>query len=343
MTPADASSFLSLLRARVAEAEALVQACNKSSVLVIQQFPVAADRVPLAPHVRESLSNVLAFAELGDAATLRACLELADGVFDVILMDTDLKLPQSEELIRCAQANTRKSRLFFYNDNAVWAAAGLGIVQVIERGLFGKQVLLTGDGLLATQLALGLAQAGARVHRPADASAELRLNYTCVLRAADDSFPRAGAGFDFASLDLVIGGGVKTETFAVADCARLRDGVRLYDIGIGNFPEAVVAAARAKGCEMYRLDNRAGVSALVLGQLEAEYLVRHVMGKVQIKATEIVAGGILGRNGAIIVDNIKDPAHVIGVADGKGRVKYQPETEQERKDFAFVQRLTKKW
>jgi hypothetical protein len=67
------------------------------------------------------------------------------------------------------------------------------------------------------------------------------------------------------------------------------------------------------------------------------------MGKVTIKTTEIVAGGIMGRNGAIIVDNIKDPSYVIGVADGRGRVKYDPETSQENNDYNFVQRLLKKW
>jgi len=338
----DVNAFTHLFCSRIQDTEALVEATNKSSVLVIQQFPVPTDGTTLVPHVRESISNVLAFVELGDVPILRSCLNLADGVFDIIIMDADLKLPQSAELISLTRATVGRSQLFYFCDNSVWAGAGIGIIQVIERDLFGKQVLLTGNGILTTHLSLGLIQAGATVYRPDDASPRMLLTNRAAFSEVE-TIERIHEGFNYSNIDLVVGGAVKEQTIDRELCERVRNGIRLYDIGIGNLSEEAVLLAREKGCDVYRLDNRAGISAMVLGQMEADYLVKNVMGKVNIKSVEIVAGGIMGRSGAIIVDNIRDPGYVIGVANGRGRIKHRPETDDEQKDLDFVQRLITKW
>ena len=110
-------------------------------------------------------------------------------------------------------------------------------------------------------------------------------------------------------------------------------------MGIGNFPADFIFAAATKQNKIYRLDNRAGISSMVLSLFETDYLIRKMMGVVNIKDVELVSGGIMGHKGAIIVDNVYQPTHVIGIADGKGRVKFTPETDKERNDYLFVKRL----
>lgn len=44
----------------------------------------------------------------------------------------------------------------------------------------------------------------------------------------------------------------------------------------------------------------------------------------EVKGIEIVAGGLLGPNGAVVLDSIHDPSRLIGVAHRQGRIKRTP-------------------
>ena len=50
------------------------------------------------------------------------------------------------------------------------------------------------------------------------------------------------------------------------------------------------------------------------------------------------AGGILGRDGAVVLDSIHDPSRVIGVADGQGRIK-RTHSPTGAAAVAFVEKL----
>ena len=52
-------------------------------------------------------------------------------------------------------------------------------------------------------------------------------------------------------------------------------------------------------------------------------LVDTHMGKRKLKGKTIVSGGFIGKKGDIIVDSIKNPTKVIGIARGDGTVKYR--------------------
>ena len=116
-------------------------------------------------------------------------------------------------------------------------------------------------------------------------------------------------------------------------------GARVYDIGIGNFTANQINEFKIRNCPVYRIDNRAGISSMVLQVLEANFLTQKIMGSAQLKGISLVAGGVMGDNGAIIVDAINDPSHVIGIADGVGFVKAVPENATEENNLRFVEDL----
>jgi hypothetical protein len=43
-----------------------------------------------------------------------------------------------------------------------------------------------------------------------------------------------------------------------------------------------------------------------------------IMGSADLSGVAIVAGGVIGARGRIVVDSIKNPGRVIGIADGMG-------------------------
>ena len=77
---------------------------------------------------------------------------------------------------------------------------------------------------------------------------------------------------------------------------------------------------------------------MVLRLLETDHLVRHKMGLLEVKGVEIVAGGLLGGPGAIVVDSINNPEYIIGVADGCGNLKAKP-THEDDQHVQFVQEI----
>jgi hypothetical protein len=51
-------------------------------------------------------------------------------------------------------------------------------------------------------------------------------------------------------------------------------------------------------------------------------MVRELMGRAEIDGVAVVAGGVLGRAGDVVIDSISHPSRVLGLADGAGGVVY---------------------
>jgi len=267
------------------------------------------------PNVRESIANVLAFAELGTAADLAWVIDAAAAhTFNWIAVDCDQKLPESQAIVDAARARVGADRLLFYSDNQVWFDSGLDIVQRIEGGVTGKRVLLCGDGPLADCFGGALRRIGA----------------TLVERDRLDAREPAPA--------IVLGAAQKRATIDDALVERLPAGAGVYDIGIGNLTPAAAERARARGLRLYRLDNRAGISSAIVRLLETDFMVGKLMGHLRVKGVDIVAGGMLAPPGAVIVDDIRDPAVIFGVADGSGRFR-EPLDRDDEQRIAFVRSL----
>ena len=307
-----------VFRDRLAAVADFARRTNKATVLVVQQFPTPGGLRVLFPNVRESIANILAFVELGTAADLAWVLEEADGHgFNWIAVDCDQKLSESAAIVDAARTRIAPDRLLFYSDNQVWFDSGLDIVQRIEHGVTGKRVLLCGTGPLADCFREALRRIGAAV----------------VDRDRLDARDTPPA--------IVLGAAQKRETIDDGLVTRLPAHAGVYDIGIGNLTAGAAEIARARGLRLYRLDNRAGISSAIVRLLETDFMVGKLMGHLRVKNVDIVAGGLLAPPGAVIVDDIRDPAVIFGVADGRGRFR-EPLDAADEEHIAFVRSLMRR-
>lgn len=93
------------------------------------------------------------------------------------------------------------------------------------------------------------------------------------------------------------------------------------DGGIGNFSEEYIAVALKKKSKVIRLDVRIALpfANASLKTLSPSFsFFENISGERMIENMNIVAGGIIGSEGTIIVDQIKNPQQIIGVANGYG-------------------------
>jgi hypothetical protein len=304
---------LAILNDRLDAIATLAARTNKATVLVVQQFPIAEDRGVCFPPVRESIANLMAFVELGTAHDLLAILGGA-GSFNWIAVDCDHKRPESAAVVQAARAAVPPDRLLFYSDNQVWFDSALDMVQRLERGVSGKAVLVCGDGPLADSLTAALPRIGASV----------------VVHDSSNS-P--------VNVAIVLGASQKRESIGRALIERLPANASVYDLGIGNLTLDAAELARSRGLRLYRLDNRAGISSAIVRLLETDHMVTTLMGRARLREVEVVAGGLLAPPGAVIVDDIRHPTMIFGVADGHGRFKCEPLEPGDRERVQYIRSL----
>lgn len=317
------------------EMEGLVRITNKRSVLILLQHTKEEDIEVCVPSVRESISNIIGFVSFGDGRYLPDIIERAEGIVDTIMIDVDLKRSNSkeirEEAVRLAES--KGISVAFYSDYSIWVSSAIAFILEVERKesiktIYDSKLLLTGRNILATKMILELVSRGVDVYL-------FEKEYPTL------KFPIAGGELEIASthihvihefahaqFDILIGCEIQSRCPFLSEFSTVQFG-QIYDIGINNFSQDFIQAQRQKGAMVYRSDDRAGVSGMVVNIMETGELVKSRLGKTAIGGIPIVSGGYVGESGDIVVDNYNDAHVVFGIANGDGTFKQALSEEDE--------------
>ncbi|MED1487968.1 hypothetical protein [Bacillus smithii] len=282
---------------------------------------------------REALAYKSIGFFIGNETICENVCKYIDGKTNYILVDTENK--QSFNLFSIAKKNIRKSQVIPFKPNDVTVeSCDLLVRHLFEEDILGKKVLIFGSGNLASKMALRLAERQAKVFvwaRNQEKASTIveALNY--ILPKYNETkiqlFNHDEYDFDlmisFLSAENVIGPGVLTY---------LNKYGKVIDGGINNFSRDFIEMAINNGGSFIRLDTRIAFHyALMSLSFETSHFFDNVFGTKEIKNIRCVAGGILGKNGDVIVDQIKNPTQVIGIANGMGGVKHDCElTDEDR-------------
>jgi hypothetical protein len=121
-------------------------------------------------------------------------------------------------------------------------------------------------------------------------------------------------------VDILVGTALRQPVISASLIECLKDGGMVMDAGVGTLTPEAIDAAVSRGLRLYRLDMRAGLSGQITVGLETLGLVTKVIGQGQVAGVDVVAGGMIGKRGTIVLDAIGEPTRVIGVADGHGHL-----------------------
>lgn len=305
------------------EVKKITEKTNKYSVLIIQQQPSNTDSNPFFPMIRESLSNIIAFVCVSNEYYIEDIIAESRGVIDAIILDNTRKRENSDNIIRVVNESSLKNnlKLFVYSDFDTWASSAVNFLEIKEQLHFSnKRILLVGRNYLATRVLLKLIDFGVAV-------------YLNPLDYPENTFPYIdGTTIQIESslikwvknevnYDILLGCSIFSRYSNISQM-KLCKFQSIYDIGIGNFDINFLSEHRTFGCNnLFRSDDRTGISSIVLGLMETDYLIKHSIGRKTICGINLVSGGSLGLDGDIVVDNIEDPEKIIGVANGEGGFK----------------------
>ncbi|WP_379948538.1 NAD(P)-binding domain-containing protein [Ectobacillus funiculus] len=254
------------------------------------------------------------------------CLRILDGRVKYIFIDVEAKKNLNLEYI--AENNVKSSVIIPYKPNdATVEAADLFLLQYFKEAVREKEILIYGAGNIAGKLALRLAERGSNVYvfsrdyKKVELISEA-LNFILPRYSVNKIIPIENIKAFTNSFDAVISF-ISAERVIDDDIiCSLKEKALVLDGGINNFTPQFYEIASQKLLNCFRLDVRLGFLYTLLPLLDdVRAFFNDVQGKAFVDNITIVSGGIIGASGDIIVDNIKHPRQVIGIANGLGGLK----------------------
>ncbi|MFC1701434.1 hypothetical protein ACFL1J_01620 [Pseudomonadota bacterium] len=229
---------------------------------------------------------VLGAIEVSNLVDLERVVTEIDGTIEVLFLDKSPRSAEWNEKIHQLESRNWQSRMLPYADEIAGLIGACHNIAIEAGKRFAKEVAVIGNDTRAKMLGLLFPYWGLKIVEQ-----------------------------DQASI-LVIASKIENNE------GLLHPGVKLiYDLMSGVLNTDVVQAALANGTEVIRLDGCAALAGEVIGLLDAQKLADQVMGRGVIDTVSVVAGGVWGRDGDVVVDSISGPTQAIGIADGNGGIK----------------------
>jgi 4-hydroxy-2-oxovalerate aldolase len=292
------------------ELKALSKKTHKPSVFVVAKSRNSKLINPIFPYIRQTHQYVIGNIEFLDIEDALLAIEAIDGIADIIFIDID-QLPDD---VRTLSAAVKKSNVSIYSDGRALVQGTEAFLSQFMINLQNKKIVVWGNCALASELGQGLERYGAQIT-------------VCIVDAAE----KPDVEEDVVSLvllyedalrecDIFIGLAPYTESLDGSILEKLSQDVMVLDAGLSSFTTDFIQLATARKMSVYRIDIRAGLSGEITNRLDTVDLIELVIGRGEIDGVSVVAGGLIGEMGEIVVDRITDPTKVIGVADGMGGV-----------------------
>jgi 4-hydroxy-2-oxovalerate aldolase len=293
---------------------------SKLSVVNIVAAQQPTGHAVISPFIQEEFEFVIGSLEIGAADQLDAVLEAVDGTVDVLLVDANQRefLPRS--LAEDSSAKVRSSRLLAYSDSELWARTVMYELKALG-ALPGTRVVVAGVRPEARRLAAQLADQGFRIVLSGGPSAELERTASAV----------RGLGGAIVEVEPEVAQAVRNvravAAFHVdrpvldrAALARVDSDTVVFDATIGAVARDAIQAAVERGIRVVRPDMRASMAGELAAQLGVAATTGQLMGRGEIAGYPVVAGGLVGAEGDVVLDSFTNPTRVVGVADGQGRL-----------------------
>jgi len=279
---------------------------------------------------------------INDRYKAQKLLKEVDGYIKKILIDIEKKQPIN--LWKIATETISNSELISVKLNDVTLeAVNLLVKNLLNNNFTNSKVLVYGAGNLGSKLSLRLAESNCQVYLLSRAYNKVE----DVSKAFNQILPSHSKGRitslkNIDDLESKVDGivsFVSAEKVVPAEYAEkiVKDEKGFaIDGGINNFSQEFLQKAHNEDIRVIRADVRLGTPYLLLPIfLETEKFFSEVQGKKSINGVDVVAGGIIGSSGDIVVDRIKNPNKVIGVANGYGGLKDEP-TRKDRERIEQV-------
>lgn len=122
-----------------------------------------------------------------------------------------------------------------------------------------------------------------------------------------------------------------SEPAGVTEIAQVREGGAVLVVRSRSLTHAALALARQRGLRLWRVECGASLIAMVERLLATHDRYHRASGELELaEDTHIVAAGVVGQAGDLVVDSKIHPRFILGVADGSGGVRPLDHSDADR-------------
>ncbi len=302
---------------------------GNQTVLNIVISQTLEDETFVSSHMHNTPTHTIGSVTVSTEMQLVEVLSTAEGRVDFVLQDTDQRRIFGPQMAALTAADIlSETKLLIYSDSRAWAKAVRDqVARLLEEQVQGVKIVIAGDHRRSRLLALLLIDYGA--------------NVTVLVREQDEEEPYSAATTVYTQAEYpqehYATEEAAPEQIAAAQvlvvwpswgtwcspemAAHIQPGTFLIDAGIGSIDPAGLAVARKNGALPIRVNIWPTLAGVVLAAHEGR---RVVPAWGEVDGVPVVAGGAIGERGAVIVDDVENPARIVGVADGSGGLLRQP-------------------
>ena len=334
-------NFLNEVSSRILE----IKSFNKKTIFSISTTAKQEENSYMTP-IRDCDSFVLTGCIIFDQKILPTLLKKIDGEVDVILVDSEKKIPmridnnfkdkpelyktvgyvETGSISRICFEYIKKSKVFEFKPNDLTVNATWSFLSQRFRFLSGKKISILGAGNIGSKLALKLVECGAEVHlhrrdfykghhivhglnliKPEGVIANIHFHQN-IMQASFLSDILIGASNGHPVIDSDVVNSVKKSCLIV-------------DLGKNNLTKKAIKTAVQHSVEIYRTDVTPAIESYVHEVLKMQDILENSYGKKELDFCNIISGGFFGGLGDVVVDRINNPKRIIGVAQGDGALK----------------------
>lgn len=277
-----------IIRDAIARAREVKEKARKSTIpsvfnVVVSSFETA----HVSPYVETRYGCAISNVMLTEADDLENILASIDPYVDYILLDSGS--------VEVAHPSPQNAQVLQYDDVTVWARATVThLTQLLDNSLKDKTILLLGDPQLCETASNLLKSLGAET--------------------------TTGHTLGPIDIDSVVALSPRTAVVDEALIDSLANPTLIFDAGIGSLSPDAIHAADQAGHRLVRIDFRPTLSATALELINMKNIVEKQMGRGEWDGVPVVAGGLIGNQGDIIVDDFTNPTRILGIADGSGGI-----------------------
>ena len=221
-------------------------------------------------------------------------------------------------------------KLIEYKPNDLTVDAVWTILSIKLKNLSGKKVAILGSGNIGFKLALKLVESGVNVvlYRRNSAKGMLMANAINIIKP---QITTAMASFNPSAMeassncDVLIGAAnLNTSIISWSMIQGISQGGFVVDIGKGSLKADTLKKALENDIDVFRADVTASLYGFISQMQQVENIVQNKFGRADVTfGVSIVSGGMIGRNGEVVVDSYNSPSLIYGVSDGCGNMKIE--------------------
>ncbi len=304
-------NILSLAR----ELNSISKKTGKTSVLTITKLTNIENVKSSVSYIRLTDNNIIGNIEIDLVDNIKSMIKEIDGEIDFILIDDSLNFDISKNDIS-------NSKILYYSESSALIDALDAYISNLNQRISSIKYVISGINSISVSFAQHLMEKNVMVYLHDDNDQYLN-NTIEVLNKRIQLFPSSSAvkvmkADDLQEYDGIIGFKVCMGFELNKLISKVKSSGFVIDAYISSFIDENIKEIRKNKLPFIRIDMRAGLASEVSLRIETFKLLRNVLGKNFVDEIPVVAGGVIGELGMVVIDSLTEPTKVIGIADGKG-------------------------